>query len=236
MQKAAIAVLLTVATFCLGCSSEVATRPPAPEPVKEEPQEVSLFNGQTLDGWGAFLVDPEVSMEDVWSVQDGLLVCKGEPMGYLHTTKDYLNFRLIVEWRWAPGTEPGNSGVLMRINGDPQALPRSIEAQLKSGDAGNLYGFHGMRLDGDPERTTKQPDHERLGEFTAIDKAEGNENEPGEWNIYDITLNGTDLTVRVNGKELNRAWGCETTPGPIALQSEGGEIHFRKVVLTPLGD
>ena len=52
----------------------------------------------------------------------------------------------------------------------------------------------------------------------------------------EITLDGSDLTVLVNGKEVNRAWDCETTKGPIGLQSEGGEIHFRKVILTPLGE
>lgn len=236
MRKAAIPLLVTILGILLGCSGEVETTPPPPpEPAQEAPQEVDLFNGTSLDGWAAFLVEPDVPMEDVWSVQDGLLVCKGEPMGYLHTTDDYMSYKLIVEWRWAPGTEPGNSGVLLRINGEPQALPRAIEAQLKSGDAGNLYGFHGMKLDGDPERTTKQSNGERVGDLVAITKIDGNENEPGQWNTYEITLDGSDLTVVVNGKELNKAWDCEMTRGPIGLQSEGGEIHFRKVVLTPLG-
>ncbi len=236
MRKAVFLLLVAILTICLSCSGEVETTSPPTEPPQEAPQEVNLFNGETLDGWNAFLVEPDVPMEDVWSVEDGILVCKGEPMGYLHTTKDFTSFKLTVEWRWAPGTEPGNSGVLMRINGEPKGLPRSIEAQLKSGDAGNLYGFHGMKLDGDPERTTREPDQELLGEFVAVSRIEGNENEPGQWNTYEITLDGSDLTVLVNGKEVNRAWDCETTKGPIGLQSEGGEIHFRKVILTPLGE
>ena len=44
-------------------------------------QPVDLFYGECLDGWKYFLAEPDVKMEDVWSVKDGLLVCKGEPMG-----------------------------------------------------------------------------------------------------------------------------------------------------------
>ncbi len=51
----------------------------------------------------------------------------------------------------APG-KARNSGVLLRINGEPRAIPRSYEAQLRSGDAGDLYGFQGMRLEGDAAR------------------------------------------------------------------------------------
>lgn len=87
---------------------------------------ITLFDGKSLDNWGAYSVDPKVEKEDVWSVRDGLLICKGEPMGYLCTKDDYKNFKLIVQWRWAPGTKPGNSGVLLRITGKPRALPRSL--------------------------------------------------------------------------------------------------------------
>ena len=99
---------------------------------------IRLFNGRDLAGWRAFLVTPGVSMEQVWSVRDGLLVCKGEPIGFLRTEQAFTSFRLVVEWRWAPGTvvtadKVPNSGVLMRINGEPRGVPRAIEAQLQVG-------------------------------------------------------------------------------------------------------
>jgi len=86
-----------------------------------------LFNGRNLDGWRAYLSDHRVGMEDVWSVHDGILICKGEPMGYLYTKEAFTNFRVNLEWRWAPGEKPGNSGLLMRINGKPMSLPRCLE-------------------------------------------------------------------------------------------------------------
>lgn len=194
---------------------------------------IALFNGKDLKGWGHFLVEPDVKMTDVWSVRDGLLVCKGEPMGYIATKKKYTDFRLIVEWRWAPGKPAGNSGVLMRITGKPKALPKCTEAQLKSGSAGDIYGFHGFQVKGDADRF-RTADKELTGKLTGVSKIKGNEKEPGQWNTYDITLKGGDLTLIVNGEKVNEAHGLDIIPGKIGLQSEGGEIHFRTVKLFPL--
>jgi len=206
----------------------------ASAPASETGEAVQLFNGKDLDGWAHFLVDPAVAMEEVWSVRDGVLVCKGEPLGFLRTTGTYESYELVVEWRWAPGTEPGNSGVLLRVNGEPRAIPRSYEAQLQSGNAGDLYGFWGMPLTGDASRKREESGHELLGDMVGFAKTEGNENPPGEWNRYEIRLAGPDLVVHVNGKKVNQASGAEVLAGTIGLQSEGGEIHFRRVELTPL--
>jgi len=207
---------------------------PGPVPTADAAEPILLFNGKDLGGWSHYLVDPDVGKEDVWSVQDGILVCKGEPLGHLHTTADHTSFELVVEWRWAPGTEPGNSGVLLRVNGEPRAIPRSYEAQLKSGDAGDVYGFWGMSLSGDDSRKREAAGHEMLGDMVGFAKIEGNENPPGEWNRYEIRLDGPSLVVHVNGKKVNEATGADVLAGPIGLQSEGGEIHFRKVELTPI--
>jgi hypothetical protein len=200
----------------------------------EAAEPLALFDGKDLKGWGYYLVEPGVAMDDVWSVRDGVLVCQGTPQGYLRTDGDYTSFKLVVEWRWAPGTEPGNSGVLMRIGGEPRAVPRAYEAQLKSGDAGDVYGFWGRPLSGDASRKRTATGHEMLGDMVGFTKIEGHENPPGEWNRYEIRFDGPDLVVYVNGHKVNEATGAEVVAGPIGLQSEGGEIHFRKVELTPL--
>jgi hypothetical protein len=194
---------------------------------------IRLFNGRDLTGWEYFLVEPGVQMKDVWSVRDGLLVCKGEPMGYLATKRKFKNFKLVVEWRWAPGQEPGNSGVLMRITGKPQALPKCAEAQLKSGSAGDIYGFHGFQVKGDAARS-RTAEGELFGQLLGVSKIKGNEKEPGQWNKYEITLKDGDLTLLVNGEKVNEATGLDVVMGKIGLQSEGGEIHFRTVQLYPL--
>ena len=175
---------------------------------------------------GRISVDADAEMEDVWSVENGILVCKGEPGGYLYTKNDFESFRLVVEWRWPE--EPGNSGVLMRITGDPEMLPNSVEAQLQSGNAGDVYSFQGFKIGGDEDRLSE------IGvPGWRLAKIEANENPPGEWNRYEITADGDKITLVVNGKRVNEATRCDVRPGRIGLQSEGGVIHFRTVALTP---
>jgi hypothetical protein len=203
-----------------------------------DPQ-VRLFNGKDLAGWRGFLVKPGVPVEQVWSVRDGVLVCKGDPLGYLYTERTFTSFRLVVEWRWAPGTVVApdrvpNSGVLMRINGEPKGIPRAIEAQLKSGNAGDVYGFWGMKIEGDPARMKRLAGDPALGDMTGVARAADLERPVGEWNRYEIVLQGSRITVHVNGTKANEASVADAIAGPIGLQSEGGEIHFRTVELTPL--
>jgi hypothetical protein len=211
-----------------GCRSTPA--PPARD------GSLRLFNGQNLDGWLSYLSAHGLQTQDVWSVQDGILVCKGEPMGYLYTTQTFQNFKLIVEWRWPADKKPGNSGILMRINGAPQKLPRCIECQLKSGSAGDLFGFHGMALEGPAERLHQIKGHALGGDFTALPRLATAENPPGEWNRAEITVQGGAITVFINGVKVNEAQGAEVVRGPIGFQSEGGEIHFRTIRIIPLSN
>jgi len=196
-------------------------------------ESINLFDGKSLSGWEYFLVDPDLEMENVWSVEDGLLICKGEPMGYLATKEVFTSFKLVVEWRWAPGKPAGNSGVLMRITGKPQALPKCTEAQLKHGSAGDIYGFHGFSVSGDPDRFVSN-EKELTGKLTGVSKSKDNENQAGEWNKYEINLLKGNLTLYVNGEKVNEANGLDIVPGKIGFQSEGGEIHFRTIQLIPL--
>lgn len=188
---------------------------------------IALFDGATLDGWECWL-EGQAALEDVWSVQDGVLVCRGEPNGYLRTAAEYQDFALTVEWRW-PG-EPGNSGVLLRIAGEiEQMLPPSAEAQLRHGSVGQMYGFHGFRLDGPEDRLTEI----RMPGWK-LERMDEAENPAGEWNRYLIVARGGTITVELNGTLVNEATNCDVRPGRIGLQSEGGDIHFRRVELAPL--
>ncbi len=62
---------------------------------------------------------------------------------------------------------------------------------------------------------------------------------PGMW-IPALLYEPDDLSgkvpvvLNVNGETLNRAWDVWETPGKIALQSEGAEIHFRNIRLAPI--
>lgn len=196
---------------------------------------IDLFNGENLDGWSHVLVDDTVARDEVWSVKDGVLICKGTPMGYLHTDASYQDFRLTLDWRWAAGQEPGNSGVLLRIHGEAVSfLPQCVEAQLRHGSAGDIWAFYGAAITGDEARSTAVVGHDPLGDFKGVRKTEDAENAPGEWNHYEIVVRGESMELSVNGKRVNEAQGLDVRSGPIGLQSEGGEIHFRNIRLEKL--
>ena len=234
MKRVLFVLALLLLALSAGCGSEPATEETAALPeVPAEPAAIDLFDGASLEGWEVFLEDPDVAREDVWSVQDGMLVTTGEPLGFLHTTEQFQDFELVVEWRWAPGTEPGNNGTLMRINGELSPVPRCIEVQMKSGNEGDVYGFHGMRIEGPPERTTAS-ENDLVGEYVGVERMEDAWNPPGEWNRYDIRVKGGDITVHLNDTLVNEVTNAEIVSGPIGVQSEGGIAQFRKIRITPL--
>jgi hypothetical protein len=195
-----------------------------------QPGEISLFNGRDLTGWVAFVPDAPakgIAPESVWSVEDGVLICRGSPHGYIRTERDYANYILRLEWRFNPVTrQAGNSGVLLRMVGPDKVWPRSIEAQLHSGNAGDFWNIDEFEMKTDPARTR--------GRNTR--KTHAAERPVGEWNEYEIIVHGGDVILRVNGQEVNRAWDARVVPGKIGLQSEGAEIHFRNIRLVPLDE
>lgn len=180
------------------------------------------------------LDDPSVRPEAVWSVQDGILICKGEPLGCLASAESYSHYRLEVEYRWAPGQTPGNSGIFGRINGRTRALPRCLEVQLKHESAGDVLGLQGMKVDGEPARFKFIANHEVAGDICAVARSAGAEAPAGQWNRVEILVRGDLVKVWFNGKKVNEAYGAEILAGPIGLQSEGGEIHFRNIRMTRL--
>ncbi|MBM3984104.1 MAG: DUF1080 domain-containing protein, partial [Planctomycetes bacterium] len=184
-----------------------------------------LWNGRDLSGWAAV---PDAS---AWSVRevDGapVLHCAGQPIGYIRTERAFTSFELLVEWRFPDPARPGNSGVLLRVQAPDGVWPRSLEAQLNSGDAGDIWniGEFGALLD--PARTQGR---------RTVKLLPSSERPLGEWNTYRITLRGGDLTLEVNGQAQNRARWCEELAGGIALQSEGAPIEFRRVELREIAD
>jgi 3-keto-disaccharide hydrolase len=188
---------------------------------------IALFNGRDLSGWTYHLDKPDVRMEDVWSVKDGVLRCKGQLAGYLVTKKnDFENYVLTVEWRW-PG-KGGNNGVLIHVT-KPGALgvwPKCLEVQLQSGEAGDFWVI-GTTIEIDnPAGRIEGRRHKNL--------TNGDEKPLGEWNKMEITCRGDEVLVKVNGKLVNHATKMSQSKGAIALQSEGTPIEFRNIKLKTL--
>lgn len=186
---------------------------------------IKLFDGESLAGWRAHYRDGSSDAAKAWSVADGILACAGQPIGYLQTERLYENYELIVEWRFDPEKGAGNSGVLLRVIGEDTVWPNSIEAQLHSRNAGDIWNIGDFPMKADAGRTKGR---------RTVKAHDTNEKPLGEWNRYRIRLDRGDLTLEVNGLVQNTASECRQVPGRIALQSEGAAIEFRTVELRPI--
>ncbi|HUQ66256.1 MAG TPA: DUF1080 domain-containing protein [Flavitalea sp.] len=60
------------------------------------------------------------------------------------------------------------------------------------------------------------------------------ENPAGEWNRLECIVNGDQMSVYLNGTLVNQALFVRPSKGRIQIQSEGAEISYRRVDLTPL--
>lgn len=182
-----------------------------------------------LAGWKCFLEGAGTPAGAVWRLEgDGLLVCKGTPNGYLYTGKSYADFVLALEWRWPPGGKAGKGGVLIRMSGENQIWPCSLEAQLNAGAAGDFWALGGFDIGGPQERVKVVP-HPRFGLLKNLPRLRGTEKPVGEWNAMEVLAKGGVVIIRLNGEEVNRTEAAASTPGPILLTSEGTEIQFRNI-------
>jgi len=192
---------------------------------------VRLFNGNDLSNWEKVVFE-EADVDKVFQVEDGVIKVSGVPNGYILTTDSYSNYKLHVEWRWA--TVPSNSGVLLHVQETNLVeWPLCIESQLKNGNAGDIVMIgHGAGVSVGDSTYFISPQE---GRFKVAPKFEESSEKPaGEWNTYEITCNGDNIEIVVNGVLQNNATKSTLDSGPIALQSEGTPIEFRNVYLTPL--
>jgi len=177
-----------------------------------------LFNTKDFDGWTFHKDDVKAA----WSVKDGAMVNMGKPGGYIRTTADYTNYVLRLQFRHI--TE-GNSGVLLRAVGQDKVWPRSIEAQGQYRKVGDIWNIGEFPMKTDASRTK--------GRHT-VKMHDSNEKPLGQWNQYEILLDGSNLEIKVNELIQNTAAECWETPGKICIQSEGAHMEYRNFVLIPI--
>lgn len=60
------------------------------------------------------------------------------------------------------------------------------------------------------------------------------EKKVGEWNTLVVTMKADTMTVRLNGVTMSKATDLGVTKGKLQFQSEGAEVLFKKITLTPL--
>ncbi|MCW9707026.1 3-keto-disaccharide hydrolase [Fodinibius salsisoli] len=227
-KQALCATALFSAAPALGVASK------QPSPLDEAvPSFKPLFNGKNLDGF----VDVNTS-EDTWWVEDGILKATGQPIGVIRTEKQYQNFILDVEWRhMEPG---GNSGVFVWANGTPHEdnpYPKGMEVQMLDTQWAEIHDrpieyvhghlFPAMNLEG----TIPDNPSEIEGRSYAL---ENRVNATGEWNRYIVVCVDGTIKLSVNGKFVNGIRSTKRKKGYICPESEGAEVHFRKMDIMEL--
>ncbi|MEM8886494.1 MAG: DUF1080 domain-containing protein [Bacteroidota bacterium] len=209
---------------------------------ESEPEIVSksLFNGTDLSGWYMDVPDLEndSSLQKPFLVRDGNLVSLGLPNGHLISDSSYSNYRLEVEYRFA--NDPGNCGVLVHAS-TPRSLyemfPKSIEVQMYHENAGDFWCIVEDIKVPDMEARRGPPEEWGIREGKKrriLNLTDGSEKPLGEWNAMKIECLGNEIKVWVNGDLVNYGYESTASSGQIALQAEGAEVEFRKVMLTPI--
>lgn len=167
----------------------------------------TLFDGKNLDEWN------QVG-ESNWHVEDGAVIADkmaGREAGYLVSKKSYKNFIVRVEF-WP--SDDANSGIYFRCLDPKKITDRTCyEANIFDQRPEPSYGTGAIT---------------RYVEINPMPKA------GGKWNTYEVTANGRDITVVLNGQTTAKLRNGMFDEGPIALQHGAGTIKFRKVEVKPL--
>jgi 3-keto-disaccharide hydrolase len=195
---------------------------------------IKLFNGKDFSGWTIY-IDPrgrysaDANGDRVFTAEDGVIHVSGEKFGGLTTKDEYENYRLSVEFKWGEKRWPPrekdkrDSGILVHCVGPDKIWTKSIECQIQEGDCGDfwLVGGTTITVDGNVETNFKK-------------KKKDSEKPNGEWNTVEVVCDGDKITNIVNGVVVNEGTNASVVKGRILLQSEGAEVYYRNVVLTPL--
>jgi hypothetical protein len=183
----------------------------------------NLFNGKTLAGW------KPTGQADVWTVEKGLIVCKGGGGGWLLSEKEYGDFEFRCEYRWEK--KGGNSGVALRTPDKDDPAYVGMEIQLIDDD-----GWDG-----------KLADYQHTGSIYDVQPAKKAKNKPiGEWNTVKLICHGRNVIIVHNDVELVNADlddykakyekhpGLKREKGRVGFQSYNVRVDFRNVFIKEL--
>ncbi|MFD6023452.1 ThuA domain-containing protein [Streptomyces griseoluteus] len=176
-----------------------------------------LFDGTSLEGWrqagpGSFALSA-----------DGTLTSSGG-MGLLwYAASGFSSYSLKLDWKI---TGDGNSGVFVGFppSDDPwSAVDNGYEVQIDATDV--------------PEKTTGSVYGFQSADLAARDRAL---NPPGEWNTYEIRVEGERLRIWLNGVPVNDFTNTDPArslrDGHIGIQNHGADdqVSFRDVRIKEL--
>lgn len=182
--------------------------------------------GPDLRGWTRGPIPPEGKLDETsqWKLDPAtkILLCVGDGgHDWVRWDKELGDFIYHVEWRFTPvpgKTKGYNSGIYARNSADAKIWH---QAQTGGGTGGFLFGD--TLVDGQLKRVnfSKQVRDQRV-------------KPPGEWNTFEITCKGKDMSLWVNGAVTIDWHDCQVPRGYVGLEAERWRIEFRNVKVKPL--
>jgi hypothetical protein len=206
---------------------------------------ISLFDGQTLNGWHTYGRD---SAGSAWSVDSGAIHLNATNKdryqtkggGDLVSNDEFGDFHLKLEWNISKN---GNSGIIFYVHEDTAKYKETWNTGLEM-----------QVLDNNGHADAKIPKHRAGNLYDLIAAKPETVKPPGEWNQaeirsengkLDLFLNGTNVVSTTlwddNWKKLVAGSKFKTMQdfatyksGHIALQDHGDDVWFRNIMIRKL--
>lgn len=212
--------------------------------VVEENEWISLFDGESFNGWKKFGGE-EVGA--AWKVQDGAIYLDATYKkdwqtadgGDIVTVDEFDNFHFQVEWKIS---KDGNSGIMFFVKDNGEF------------DYPWMTGPEMQVLDNDGHPDAKIRTHRAGDLYDLIESSEETVKPVGEWNLAEIIAKDGNLELHLNGTMVvsTTMWTPEWEEmianskfkdmpgfgkykkGRIALQDHGDEVWFRNIRIKQL--
>lgn len=165
----------------------------------------TLFDGSDLAFWN--------TVGDAnWTIEDGAVMAdQSTAPSYLVSKQSYSDFELELEF-WV--NSEANSGVFLRCQ-DTENVSDTTCYEV------NIFD-------------TRTDQTYRTGAIVHVASPAEFVYTGGQWNRYQITAQGSELKVVLNGRDMVDVEDSQYVSGPIALQYGMGTVKFRNVRIRPL--
>lgn len=183
-----------------------------------------IFNGRDFSGWSG----PTGN----YTVRDGAVVCLPEKGGTIYTQKEYGDFAVRLEFKLPPS---GNNGLAIRYPGSGDAAYSGMcELQVLDSEA--------------PDYRTLDARQYHGSVYGMVPAHRGYLRPTGDWNFQEVTVQGSNIRVELNGTVILDADVSQVTSflddkahpgkdrksGHFGFAGHNDPVAFRRVVLKEL--
>jgi hypothetical protein len=187
----------------------------------------SIFNGKDFTGWEG--------PTDEYAIENGALYTQPGKGGTIYTTQQFGNFRARLEFRLPPG---GNNGLAIRYPGEGNpAYHGMTELQVLD----THHPRYGGSLD---------PRQSHGSAYGMAAAQTGYLRPTGEWNFQEVTVDGSRITVELNGTVIldtdlseiteymgnSEHPGKQRTSGHFGFAGHSDPVRFRNIRIARLAD